>query len=129
MSAPATTIESAIQAALATVDDPEIKRPITDLGMVRSVETVPGSVVASGAPLVRLQDCDRAFLTVSPDTHLVAGEAVQVKLPNLPLADGTVRASAGIMEPPNALVVTLATGALAGACPVGAAATVIPLRS
>ena len=27
-----------VQAALATVNDPEIKRPITDLGMVDSVE-------------------------------------------------------------------------------------------
>ena len=38
MSAPATSLESAIQAALATVQDPEIRRPITDLGMVRAVE-------------------------------------------------------------------------------------------
>jgi ATP-binding protein involved in chromosome partitioning len=37
MSAPATSLESAIQAALATVQDPEIRRPITDLGMVRAV--------------------------------------------------------------------------------------------
>ncbi|WP_229067984.1 Mrp/NBP35 family ATP-binding protein [Actinoplanes sp. DH11] len=34
MSAPASTLEDAIQAALATVDDPEIRRPITELGMV-----------------------------------------------------------------------------------------------
>jgi ATP-binding protein involved in chromosome partitioning len=34
MSAPANTLEDAIQAALATVDDPEIRRPITELGMV-----------------------------------------------------------------------------------------------
>jgi ATP-binding protein involved in chromosome partitioning len=44
MSAPATTIEDAIQAALATVDDPEIKKPITDLGMVKGF-TVAGSSV------------------------------------------------------------------------------------
>jgi ATP-binding protein involved in chromosome partitioning len=31
------TLEDAIRAALATVDDPEIRRPITDLGMVESV--------------------------------------------------------------------------------------------
>jgi ATP-binding protein involved in chromosome partitioning len=37
MAAHATTTE-AIQAALATVDDPEIRRPITELGMVRSAE-------------------------------------------------------------------------------------------
>jgi len=41
MSAPAATVESAITTALATVDDPEIRRPITDLGMVRSVRLRP----------------------------------------------------------------------------------------
>ncbi|MFC7545182.1 Mrp/NBP35 family ATP-binding protein [Plantactinospora sp. GCM10030261] len=45
MSAPASTIQDAIQAALATVDDPEIRRPITDLGMVRSAEVGPDGVV------------------------------------------------------------------------------------
>jgi ATP-binding protein involved in chromosome partitioning len=44
MSAPASTIEDAIQAALATVDDPEIRRPITELGMVKGF-TVAGSGV------------------------------------------------------------------------------------
>ncbi|AGZ46265.1 Mrp/NBP35 family ATP-binding protein [Actinoplanes friuliensis] len=44
MSAPAPTIEDAIQAALATVDDPEIRKPITDLGMVKGF-TVSGSSV------------------------------------------------------------------------------------
>ena len=48
MSAPATTIEDAIQAALATVDDPEIHRPITELGMVK------GFTVGSGRVLVEL---------------------------------------------------------------------------
>jgi ATP-binding protein involved in chromosome partitioning len=38
MAADATTINDAITAALATVDDPEIHRPITELGMVRSAE-------------------------------------------------------------------------------------------
>jgi ATP-binding protein involved in chromosome partitioning len=33
-----TTIDEAVHAALATVDDPEIHRPITELGMVRAVE-------------------------------------------------------------------------------------------
>jgi ATP-binding protein involved in chromosome partitioning len=36
----------AIRAALATVDDPEIHRPITELDMVRSVEIGPDGVVA-----------------------------------------------------------------------------------
>ncbi|CAM3357524.1 Mrp/NBP35 family ATP-binding protein [Stackebrandtia soli] len=35
--APAATIEQAIHTALSTVDDPEIRRPITELGMVDSV--------------------------------------------------------------------------------------------
>jgi len=47
MSAPAPTIEEAVQTALATVDDPEIKRPITELGMVK------GFTVGSG--LVRVE--------------------------------------------------------------------------
>jgi ATP-binding protein involved in chromosome partitioning len=38
MSAPATTVEAEIRAALGGVQDPEIRRPITDLGMVRSVD-------------------------------------------------------------------------------------------
>src|SRR3984957_1336097 len=40
--------------ALATVNDPEIHRPITDLGMVKSIEITPGGVVLVGV-----------FLTVS----------------------------------------------------------------
>jgi ATP-binding protein involved in chromosome partitioning len=48
MSAPATTIESAIQAALATVDDPEIRRPITELGMVASVTVDPAGIADIG---------------------------------------------------------------------------------
>lgn len=45
MASPAVnTIEDAIQAALATVDDPEIRRPITELGMVKGF-TVGGSLV------------------------------------------------------------------------------------
>jgi ATP-binding protein involved in chromosome partitioning len=45
MSAPVSTVEDAVQAALATVDDPEIHRPITDLGMVRSAVVGPDGVV------------------------------------------------------------------------------------
>lgn len=45
MSAPVSTIEEAVQAALATVDDPEIRRPITELGMVRSATVDPSGAV------------------------------------------------------------------------------------
>jgi ATP-binding protein involved in chromosome partitioning len=40
---PAGTIEQAVHAALATVNDPEINRPITELGMVKSVVVVDGA--------------------------------------------------------------------------------------
>jgi ATP-binding protein involved in chromosome partitioning len=45
MLAHVTTIEDAVQAALATVDDPEIRRPITELGMVRRAELGADRVV------------------------------------------------------------------------------------
>src|SRR5215207_8942489 len=57
MSAPTATIEDAIQAALATVDDPEIRRPITELGMVKGFTVAGGRVTVellltvSGCPL------------------------------------------------------------------------------
>ncbi len=44
MSAPATTSEAELQSALATVIDPEIRRPITDLGMVKSATVRPDGV-------------------------------------------------------------------------------------
>src|SRR5690242_18572449 len=54
---PAPTIEDAIQAALATVDDPEIHRPITELGMVKGFTVANGQVnvelllTVAGCPL------------------------------------------------------------------------------
>jgi ATP-binding protein involved in chromosome partitioning len=57
MSAPAPTVEDAIQAALATVDDPEIRRPITELGMVKGFTVGAGLVkvelllTVAGCPL------------------------------------------------------------------------------
>ncbi|MGV9370711.1 Mrp/NBP35 family ATP-binding protein [Micromonospora tulbaghiae] len=45
MSAPVSTVSDAIQAALATVNDPEIRRPITELGMVQSAERDEDGVV------------------------------------------------------------------------------------
>ncbi len=58
MPAPAApTLEDAIQAALATVDDPEIRRPITDLGMVKGFAVANGQIrvelllTVAGCPL------------------------------------------------------------------------------
>jgi len=54
---PPATVEDAIQAALATVDDPEIRRPITDLGMVKGFTvaghrvTVELLLTVAGCPL------------------------------------------------------------------------------
>jgi len=48
MSAPATSVQDAVLAALATVQDPEIHRPITELRMVSSVDVRPDGVVALG---------------------------------------------------------------------------------
>jgi ATP-binding protein involved in chromosome partitioning len=48
MSAPAPTVEAALHAALATVNDPEIRRPITELGMVRSAALRPNGVAEIG---------------------------------------------------------------------------------
>ena len=39
-------VNDAVRAALATVNDPEIHRPITDLGMVKSVDVAPDGRVA-----------------------------------------------------------------------------------
>ncbi|HET9945308.1 MAG TPA: P-loop NTPase [Actinomycetes bacterium] len=47
---PAPTTD-AVHAALATVDDPEIRKPITDLGMVKSVDVAPDGSVAVGVYL------------------------------------------------------------------------------
>jgi len=55
MAAPAGTVEAAIEAALATVDDPEIHRPITELGMVESINIADG--VATIGILLTVAGC------------------------------------------------------------------------
>ncbi|MGW7520664.1 Mrp/NBP35 family ATP-binding protein [Streptomyces sp. NPDC054796] len=46
-----TPTEDAVRAALATVNDPEIHRPITDLGMVKSIDIAPDGAVDVGVYL------------------------------------------------------------------------------
>ena len=57
------TIEQAVHAALATVDDPEIHKPITELGMVKSV-AVSADGLAAGRRLP-----DRRRLPDARDDH------------------------------------------------------------
>src|SRR4051812_35173114 len=81
MSAPATTIESAIQAALATVDDPEIHRPITDLGMVASIAVDPDGVADIGI-LLTVAGCplrDKLTNDITAAVGAVAG-VTQVRI-------------------------------------------------
>ncbi|NUW35234.1 Mrp/NBP35 family ATP-binding protein [Nonomuraea sp. SMC257] len=58
-----------VTAALATVIDPEIRRPITDLGMVKSVDIMPDGVVRVGVYLTiagcPLKDTIRRDVTAS----------------------------------------------------------------
>src|SRR3954468_7347599 len=75
---PAPTIEDAIQAALATVDDPEILRPITDLGMVKGFTVANGQVnvelllTVAGCPLRdKLTSDITAALTTIPGINAV----------------------------------------------------------
>jgi len=78
MSAPAPTLEEAIQAALATVDDPEIRRPITELGMVKGFAIAGGLVrvelllTVAGCPLRdKLTSDITAALTALPGIETV----------------------------------------------------------
>src|SRR3954452_15101296 len=51
LSASTEALRTAIGAALATVNDPEINRPITELGMVKSVDVADDGAVAIGVYL------------------------------------------------------------------------------
>ncbi|MGP4113021.1 Mrp/NBP35 family ATP-binding protein [Streptomyces sp. 4N509B] len=75
--------EAAVRAALARVEDPEIRRPITDLGMVKSVVVAPDGVVRVGIYLT-IQGCpmrDTLRTNVSEAVRGVAGvTGVEVEL-------------------------------------------------
>ncbi len=79
------TLQEAVNAALATVIDPELRRPITELGMVESVEISDGGHVAlvvlltiSGCPLRDTITADsRAALVAVPG---VTGVDVELKV-------------------------------------------------
>lgn len=85
-----------IQAALATVNDPEIRRPITDLGMVDSVQVDDAGVVhvtvlltVSGCPL---KD------TITRDVNAAVGKVPGVTGVDLTLGVMTPEQRAGLQE-------------------------------
>jgi ATP-binding protein involved in chromosome partitioning len=73
------TVEDAVQAALATVDDPEIRRPITELGMVKGFTVGANGLVkvellltVAGCPLKdKLTNDITAALTALPGIEAV----------------------------------------------------------
>jgi len=67
-----TTIEDAIHAALAGVDDPEIHKPITELGMVKGVSVSPEGVAHVGVYLT-VSGCPMRETITSRVTQAVAG--------------------------------------------------------
>ncbi len=75
--------DAAVRAALAGVNDPEIHRPITDLGMVKSVDIEPDGTVRVGVYLT-IQGCpmrDTLTASVSEAVRGVSGVTdVQVEL-------------------------------------------------
>jgi ATP-binding protein involved in chromosome partitioning len=77
------TIEQAVRAALATVDDPEIHKPITDLGMVKGVGVSPDGLAHVGVYLT-VAGCpmrDTITKRVTEAVSKVAGiTAVEVEL-------------------------------------------------
>ena len=74
MSAP--TLEQ-VNAALATVNDPEIKRPITDLGMVESVEIAEDGMVAVRV-LLTVAGCPHKD-TINRDVTAAVAPSVEIE--------------------------------------------------
>ncbi|MGW8378695.1 Mrp/NBP35 family ATP-binding protein [Streptomyces sp. ODS28] len=69
-----TPTEDAVREALATVNDPEIHRPITDLGMVKSIDIQPDGAVDVGVYLT-VAGCPLRETITSNVTEAVQGVA------------------------------------------------------
>ena len=78
--------ESAVRAALATVDDPEIRRPITDLDMVESVEIGADGAVRVGVLLTAAPNVND-FLKDLEHVKVVRCDEVQLRILGLSLAN------------------------------------------
>jgi biotin carboxyl carrier protein len=98
-------------------------------GIVWSLDAQAGAKLQAGDPLAQLADCGRAFLVIQgASSTLKAGQTVLIRMPGVRPFHGTVRPSAGVAEPPNALVIdpTGFNAASPNACPVGATAEIQP---
>jgi len=103
---PAGTIEDAVQAALATVDDPEIKRPITDLGMVKGFTVGAGQVrvelllTVAGCPLRDKLTADiTAALTAIPGITAVEIDFGVMSEEQRKALQASLRGGSGAAEP------------------------------
>ena len=123
-------LASAQEAAAQMPPAQAVDRPILAgvHGLVRSLEVQSGAETVSGLALIRLLDCDQAFLTVPHNANLRPGQAVRVRVPGLPVIAAQVRQSVGVAEPPDSLVIPVGASLLGGACPVGAAAVIGPAQ-
>jgi len=85
-----------VRAALATVNDPEIKRPITDLGMVDSVE-VDGSGAVRVTVLLTVAGCPLKD-TIDRDVNAAVGRVPGVTGVDLTLGVMSAEQRAGLKE-------------------------------
>ena len=96
-------------------------------GIVWSLDAQTGGHLLAGDPLAQLADCGRSFLVVQGNAAtLKAGQTVLIRMPGVRPFHGTVRASNGIAEPANTLVVdpTGFSAVAPNACPVGTTAEI-----
>lgn len=121
----ATAEVNSLQKAVSSTDDRPVVAGVR--GVVWSLDTQTGLHLEAGDPLIQLADCGRAFMVVrDAASHFKAGQTVLITMPSLRPFHGTVRASSGVAEPPNTLVIdpTGFAAASGNACPVGVTAQV-----
>lgn len=90
------TLLDAVQSALATVNDPEIKRPITELGMVESV-SVSDTGVVDAKVLLTVAGCPLKD-TINRDVNAAVGQVPGVTAVNLELGVMTAEQRAAMRE-------------------------------
>ncbi len=100
------TVEDAVRAALATVDDPEIRRPITELGMVRGFTVADGLVrvdlllTVVGCPLKdKLRTDITAAVTAVPGVDRVEIDFGVMSTEQRQALQSSLRGGGGAAEP------------------------------